>query len=224
MTYYTNPIHFFRSSEDHLIRIGKAEELKNQWKVSIILILVTVLIYGWMAYLGMGTNLISEQATTLSQEEYEASKFWFMLGRALFGFLFALLILFVPSLLFHLLTDIPFQKILIMQQVVLVALLTERMIWIPLALLTGLDWYVSPLSFGVIASYLTETLWIIAFFGSISLFQLWIIWFQATFLISLSDTKKYVVWINVILLQMVGWCFAALLAFADSYLISGWFN
>ncbi|WP_085993628.1 hypothetical protein [Oceanobacillus senegalensis] len=224
MTYYTNILGFFRFTDDHLYRIGKAEEIKNQWKTTIFLILFSLFLYTFMAYFGMGTNLISEHATTLTTVEYEVSKFWFVVGRTLFGGLFALLILFVPSLLFYLLTDIPYQKLLIMQQIVLTVMLIERIIWIPLALFIGLDWYVSPLSFGIIASYLTDTPWIIAFFGSISLFQLWVIWFQGKFIMNLSATKKYIIWINIILLHIFGWCFAALFAYSDSYLISGWFN
>ncbi|RKQ32281.1 hypothetical protein [Oceanobacillus halophilus] len=224
MTYYTNPISFFRAADDHIHRIIKAEQIVNLWRVCFFLVIFSMLIYGWTAYLGVGSNLISEQAVTLSNIDYEVSKFWFIIGRFLWGLIFALFILFIPSLLYYLLTDIPYQKLLIMQQIVLVVLLVERLIWVPMALLIGLDWYVSPLSFGVIASYLTDTSWIIYFFGTISLFQIWVIWFQAKYLISLSQSKKYVVWLNVILLHIVSWCLVTVIAFADSYLINGWFN
>ncbi|MBY7141813.1 hypothetical protein KFZ56_01620 [Virgibacillus sp. NKC19-3] len=224
MTYPVNLFKFFRSMDDHLFRIRKAEKVQNLWKVSILLVLFSVIIYAWMAYLGIGTDLISQNIVTHSPAAYEQSKFWFIIGRVGFAILFAVLILFVPALLFYLLTDIPYQKLIIMQQVVLVVLLIERILWIPLMLTIGLDWYVSPLSFGVIASYIMETPWLIYFFGSISLFQLWIIGFQVKYLSTMAVVKKHWLWVNVILLHILFWCIAALLAYADEIIISGWFG
>ncbi|RLL39945.1 hypothetical protein D8M04_19740 [Oceanobacillus piezotolerans] len=224
MTYRVQLLHFIRHMEDHFFRIKKAEKIQNLWKVNVLLLFLSVIIYGFMAYLGIGTNLLSIGAVNQTPLDYELHKFWFVLGRMIYAVLFAAFILFIPSLLYYLLTDVSYRKLMIMQQIVLSALLLERLIWIPMVTLTGLDWYVSPLSFGVIASYLTETSWVIYFFGAISLFQIWIIWFQTRYLITLSQTKKHIVWINVILLNVILWCFVALLSFADSYLISGWFE
>ncbi|RDW18620.1 hypothetical protein [Oceanobacillus chungangensis] len=224
MTYRVNLFKFFFSMDDHLFRIQKAEKINNLWKVSGLLLLCSVIIYAWMAYLGIGTNLISANAVNLTEAQYESSKFWFIIGRAAYGLLFSVIILFLPSLLFYLLTDIPYQKLMIMQQMVLAIMLVERVIWIPLATLIGLDWYVSPLSFGIIASYLTETPWVIYFFGAISLFQFSIIWLQVKYLGKLSVTRKSLIWLTVILLHLVSWCLAAAIAFTDSYMISGWFN
>ncbi|WP_373894710.1 hypothetical protein ACUL41_17615 [Virgibacillus natechei] len=224
MTYPVNLFKFFRSMDDHLFRIRKAEKIQNLWKVSVLLVLLSVTIYLLMAYLGIGADLISQNATRLSPAAYEQSKFWFIIGRMAFAALFAVLILFVPALLFYLLTDIPYQKLIIMQQVVLVVLLIERIIWIPLMLMIGLDWYVSPLSFGVIAAYMTEISWIIYFFGAISLFQLWIIGFQVNYLSTMAVVKKHWLWVNVILLHILFWCIAALLAYAGKFIIGGWFG
>ncbi|UJL46588.1 hypothetical protein KFZ58_01035 [Virgibacillus sp. NKC19-16] len=224
MTYSVNLFKFFRSMDNHLFRIRKAEKIQNLWKVSVLLVLFSMFIYAGMAYLGIGTDLISQNFARLSPAAYEQSKFWFIIGRAGFAVLFAALILFVPALLFYLLTDIPYQKLIIMQQVVLVVLLIERIIWIPLMLIIGLDWYVSPLSLGIITSYLTETPWVIYFFGAISLFQLWIIWFQVKYMSTMTVVKKRWLWANVILLHILFWCIAALLAYADEFIISGWFG
>lgn len=224
MTYSINLIKIFFAMDDHLFRIRKAEKIHQLWKTSAILILISMVVYGWMAYLGIGSDLVSKGAVGLTPEAYEASKFWFLIGRVIYAVFLALLILFVPSLLFYLLTEIPYQKLLIMQQTVLVVMLIERMIWIPLVLLIGLDWHVSPLSFGIIASYATDVPWAIYFFGAISLFQLWIIWFQVKFITSLVSMKKQWIWLNVILLHFLGWALTALITFADTYIVSGWFG
>lgn len=224
MGYHINLFKLFFSMDDHIFRVRKAEKIQNLWKVSIILVLSSIVIYSWMAFLGMGSDLVSKGAVGLSPEVYESSKFWFVIGRAIYGVIITAVVLFIPSVLFYLLTEIPYQKLLIMQQVVLAVMLLERIIWIPLVLLIGLDWHVSPISFGVIASYITEAPWVTYFFGAISLFQLWIIWFQVKFITSLYPMKKVWIWVNVILLHILGWSLTALLAFADSYIISGWFG
>lgn len=210
--------------DDHIFRIRKAEKIRRLWIVSALLTFISVLVYIWMAYLGIGSDFISRGAVGLSPETYEAGKFWFLIGRAIYAVFIAVLVLFLPSLLFYLLTEIPYRKLMIMQQVVLVIMLIERLIWIPFMLLGGLDWYVSPLSFGIIASYVTGISWVIYFFGAISLFQLWIIWFQVKFITSLVPMRKRWIWLNVILLHVLGWAVAALIAFADTYIVSGWFG
>lgn len=224
MTYHFNLIKFFFPIDDHLYRIKQSEKMYNIWKISGLLVLLCMIIYAWMASLGMGTDLISSGAVSLSELQYEQGKLWFVLGRIGYAILMAVFILFVPALIFHLVTDIPYQKLLIMQQIVLVMMLIERVIWIPLFVNLGLDWQVSPLSFGIIVSYLTEAEWPIYFFGAISLIQLWIIWFQIKFLSYLSTIKKHWIWVNVIALHLFYWFIVAFLAYFDSYMISGWFK
>lgn len=224
MTYRVHLYRLLFSMEDDLFRIKKAERVQQLWKVSVVLVLAAIAIYLWMAFLGLGTERISGIAVTLSDTAYETGKLWFVLGRVLYAILFAAFILFFPSLLFYLLTGIPYQKLIIMQQVVLVVMLMERLLWIPLVIFAGLNWQVSPLSFGIIASYITEMPWVIYFFGAITLFQLWIIWFQVKYLAAFLEMKKIVIAINVILLHLIGWCLTALTAFGDIYILSRWFG
>lgn len=223
MTYHFNLIKFFFPIDDHLYRIKQSEKLYNIWKVTGLLVILSMIIYAWMASLGMGTDLISNGAVTLSALQYEHNKLWFVIGRIVFAVFLTAFILFVPALIFHLVTNIPYQKVVVMQQVVFVVMLIERVIWIPLFVNFGLDWYVSPLSFGVIFSYLTVADWPVYFFGAISLFQLWIIWFQIRYLSYLSSMKKHWIWINVISLHIFYWLIAAFLTYYDSLMISGWF-
>lgn len=222
MVYDANVFKFLFSKKDHMLKMREAEVVKGVWKMSAILVLLSMLIYGWMAYLGMGSDHISSQATALSAIEYEQSKFWFLVGRVCFGLLLSLFLLFIVPFILYGLTEIPFKKLVIMQQLVLCVLLVERIIWIPLFVFAGLDWYVSPLSFGIIASYITDIPWIISFFGAISLFQLWIIWFQVTYIHSLSSMKKQSIWASIILLHVFYWLMVAFLVYFDTSLLGGW--
>lgn len=224
MVYRVQIFKFLSSIGDHIYRVKRAEKITNLIRTSILLILTSAIIYGWMASLGIGSNIISTNSALLGESGYELSKFWFMIGRALYGAIFAAIILFVPGLLFYLFTEIPYQKLIVMQQVVLIVILLERLIWIPLVVFVGLDWYASPLSLGIIFSYLLEVDWFIYFFGAISLFQIWIIWFQYRVLHGLSGVKKSTLWISILLLHVFGWVLAAMLATTDLYIVSGWFG
>lgn len=224
MTYHFNLIKFFLWPEDHLYRIHKAEKVYNIWRLSSVLVLLSAIIYAWMASLGMGSDLISQGAPGLSELQYEQSKLWFVIGRIVYAIFLAVFILFVPALIFNLVTDIPYQKLVIMQLIVLFMMLIERIIWIPLFIYLGLDWYVSPLSLGIIMSFLTEADWPVYFFGAISLFQIGIIWFQIKYLRYLSSVHNKWIWINVISLHILFWLIVAFLTYFDSFMISGWFE
>ncbi|WP_249260969.1 hypothetical protein [Virgibacillus pantothenticus] len=215
---------FLFSMEDHLVQIKHAERIRNFWKGIGVLIVCTMLLYGLMAYIGMGTAILSPNIAKLNPLEYEQQKFWFMVGRMGYAALFAGLVLFVPSLFYYAVTGLPYRKIVTMQQVVLLVMLVERLTWVPLAMWNGLDWYVSPLSFGIIASYLTEHVYFTYFFGMISLFQIWIIGFQVKYLGFFCEIKKLWLWLMVIGLHAFYWAMVSVLAFADQYLLNGWFH
>ncbi|MHA6250753.1 hypothetical protein [Oceanobacillus sp. CAU 1775] len=224
MIYRPHVLKFLFSIKDHIYRLKLSEKVRGLWLSSILLIIMSAIIYGWMGSLGIGSQFLSMDASLIDSTTYEGNKLWFMIGRIGYGILFAVLILFVPSLLFYYLADVPYQKLVVMQQVVLFVLLLERIIWIPLATLAGLDWYVSPLSLGVIVSYLTEIDWLIYFFGAISLFQIWVIWFQYRFLSQLSEERRVPLIGFVILLQIIGWALAATVALGDTFIIGRWFD
>ncbi|MFD2761939.1 hypothetical protein [Lentibacillus juripiscarius] len=224
MTYKVNIIRFFFPVADSLLRVKKAEVIKGLWRTSSLLILFSVGVYLGMAVLGIGTGPISDDAAALGFLGYEAGKLWFIIGRIGFAILFGLLILFVPSLIFYFITKIHYRKLLVMQQVVLTVMLIERLIWIPLAVYAGLDWFVSPFSFGIIAMYISDIPWVIYLFGAVSVFQLWIIWFQAAFLSYLSTVKKGWIWVSVVFIHLLYWAGTAALASMDQHLLSGWFG
>src|SRR5690625_2491499 len=115
LNYHPNLLRFLFSIYDHLYRIRTVEAMNPIWRSNSLLILLSMLIYLWMAFLGIGSNLISEDALVLGALNYEASKFWFVIGRILYGVFFALFILFVPAYLFKLLTDIPFKKLVVIK-------------------------------------------------------------------------------------------------------------
>lgn len=219
MSYSTNIFKILFNPQDHLFRLKEAETTSHIAKNVFLLLSLSIIIYGWMSWLGVGTDPISRHATDLAQVEYELSKLWFLIGRALYALLFALFILFFPSLLFRLAYKVPYKKTVIIQLSVLLILLLERLTWIPLLVSSGLEWFVSPFSFGIITSYITDISWVIFFFGALSIFQIWVIWLQVRTLAYLSLVKKRWIWTGVLLLHLAYWASAAALAFYDINII-----
>ncbi|SEQ70424.1 hypothetical protein [Piscibacillus halophilus] len=214
----------FTDMDGQLFRIQKAEDIQKVWKASLLLFLASIAIYFWMAWLGMGTNLISQEFTSTTPDVYNAYKLWFIMGRALFAILLAVIILYLTSFYFYLFTKIRYKKLVIMQQVVLMMMLFERLLWIPLFVYLGLDWYVSPFSLGIITSYFTQHEWFLYFFGSITIIQIWIIAFQAKYLSRLSPMKIWKIWTLVIIWHLISYLIVATLGYFDEQLLVRWFE
>ncbi|RWZ52275.1 hypothetical protein EQV77_15210 [Halobacillus fulvus] len=219
MTYSVNLIKLFIRRDDHLFKLNRAERITNVWTLLFILLGLTIFTYIWTAWMGLGTDNISAHMTDFNRIEYEFRKAWFLVGRAAYALVLFLFILFISSFIFWLFNNTPYKKLIIVQMNVLLIMLLERITWIPLMTYAGLDWYVSPLSFGPIASYFTTIDWVIYFFGALSLFQLFIIWYQATSISKLSDTKKGWIWTGVILWHVLLLAGTSLLAKFDLSLL-----
>ncbi len=219
MTYSVHLIKLFTSRDDHLFKLNEAEKLKNVWNLLFFLLGATILTYVWSAWLGLGTDAVSANMSELNRVEYEFRKAWFIIGRIVYAVLLFLFILFISSFFFWLFNNISYKKLIIIQMNVLIVMIIERLTWIPLMVYAGIDWYVSPLSFGVLASYFTSFDWVIYFFGSISIFQLFIIWYQVKCLSWLSRTKIGWIWVGVIFWHLLLWAGTSALSYFDVYII-----
>lgn len=224
MMYRVHLFKLFFAVDNHIHRIRKAETLKNVWKWCFVLCLVSMFLYGWMAYLGIGSDLISGKQAEMPMSTYEGSKFGFLLGRLLYAVLLSIIVLFLTSVLFYVVMDIPFQKLVVMQLVVLLVMLVERLLWIPFMVYLGLDWYVSPLSLGIVASYVTTYKWFIYFFGAISLVQVWIMGFQVKYLSFMGSVQKRWIVLTVIGIHLIYWAVAATLTSIVRYVMGGGFG
>ncbi|QHE53629.1 hypothetical protein [Pontibacillus sp. HMF3514] len=219
MSYHVQVAKLFFRREDSLFRIREAEQLHGLWKRVAWFFVFSMLLFGFLAWKGLGMDPISVIATELSFAEYESLKLFFLLGRAIFGILLALAILFFTPLVFWIFTDIPYRKLVTVQLNVLLVMFIERLTWVFFIHYIGLDWYVSPLSFGIITSYITQIDWWIYFFGAFSIFQIWIMWFQWKAITDFSEMAKWKAWMLVILLHISYWAVAATLAIYDLQLL-----
>ncbi|RIW36087.1 hypothetical protein D3H55_06410 [Bacillus salacetis] len=195
--------------------LKETELLKGYKRRILALFFLTVLIYGFSAYFGMGTSPLSPKLTSLSPAEYELHKLYFIAGRVVLGILYAAFTIFFPSLLFWTFTDVPYKKLTIVQGCTLIILLLEKFSYLPFLLYFSLDWYSSPLSLGVIAQQMTEKEWIIYFLGCISVFKVGCILIQYIGLRWLTNQKPWILLIIIIVMNLLFWGVTTLLATID---------
>ncbi|MCP3029259.1 hypothetical protein [Halobacillus sp. A5] len=219
MTYYTSSIKLLFHPRNQLVSLRKAERLRGFWKTFFLLFFFTILTYAATAWAGLGTDPLSGEISTLSRIDFEFQKVWFLFGRIAAGLSLFLGVLILPPFIFWLLFDLPFKKIVNIQLSVWILMLVERLTWIPFMIYLGLDWYVSPLSFGIIASYFTHLDWMIYFFGSLSLFQLFIVWFQVKSITWLSPSRRWWIIAGVILWNIILWAGTAALVYFDETIV-----
>ncbi|WP_340081567.1 hypothetical protein [Terribacillus sp. FSL K6-0262] len=194
MTYHTNPFRLLTNPKETLFKLREAEELRGHWLWTILILLAFCLVYAALGWVGAGTEALNQLKSDYIGSDYEYAKFWFMIGRAVSGLVLGLLIIFVVSLVFYLFYEIPYQKLLIIQLSASMVFLLEAVSWLLLLPAAGLEWDRSPFSLGILADLFTDRPWIISLFGAISLFQLFILYFQAKCLLGLYPAKRWHVW------------------------------
>lgn len=193
-----------------LDEIKQAETIRGITSRVILLLLISVILSAVSSCLGIGSENLSHLLADWSASEFAARKLFFVLGNVFGGILFALLILFIPSLLFWGLMEVDFRKALVLQLFVLTILLIEKIILLPFEFLYGVKWYYSPFALGTAVRYLTDHAILLRFFGCISLFQIWALALQYRFLKRMTDNKPLFIAAVVVGLSIVFWAFAAL--------------
>jgi hypothetical protein len=205
----TQPSFFF-------YQLKEMEVLKGYRKRIFNLFLLSALIFGLISAFGIGMDPLSKELTVLSPTSYELEKFLFFLGRVIAGIVYAAIILFVPAVIFWTISELgEYRKLVILQGLVLLILLLERLTYIPLSLFFSLDWFSSPLSIGVIAQYITGKPWVIYFLGSFSLFKIWIFHIQYKGLKRLTEQKNWLIWTVILVTNLFFWAITAFLAYID---------
>jgi hypothetical protein len=197
-------------------QLKEMEALKGYRKRIFNLFLLSAFIFGLISALGIGMDPLSKELTKLSPPSYELEKFMFFLGRIIAGIVYAAIILFVPAVIYWTISEKgEYRKLVIVQALVLVILLLERLTYIPLSMIFSLDWFSSPLSLGVIAQYITAKSWVIYFLGSFSLFKVWIFYIQYKGLKRLTEQKNWLIWTVILLTNLFFWSITAFLAYID---------
>jgi F0F1-type ATP synthase membrane subunit c/vacuolar-type H+-ATPase subunit K len=191
-------------------------ELKNTeavgkiWSPVLTLILLSGLIAGLSGFFGIGSEYLSKNLVSSQTAEYEMQKALFVIGQILWGLFYGTVILYLSALWFWSLSDTELKRFVIMQLLVLVILLLEKLISIPVCLVLGVPEISSPFSLGPIAQSVMDNGFLVNFFASITLFKVWVIWVQYQYVRALTEKSRAVVWALVLGLNLIYWLFSAL--------------
>ncbi|MGG3914008.1 hypothetical protein [Rossellomorea vietnamensis] len=200
----------------YFYQLKETERLIGLQKRIFFLLFTSAIVFGLVSSLGIGMDSLSTEITKLSPIQYEMEKFIFFLGRIISGILYGAAILFLPALLFWLISDLgEYKQLVVIQCIVLIISLLEYLTLIPLSLFFSLDWFSSPLSLGVIAQYITSNTWVIYFLGCFSLFKIWIFYIQYKGLKRLTEQKNWIIWGIILLVNVIQWAITALLAYLN---------
>lgn len=211
-------VQLFRGIKDPYIighQLTKAEKIEGTWKYTIILTFLSFLLYSISAYLGLGSEILSKQIYTLTTAEFETTKLLFAIGQVLAGVLGTLLFIFFPALVFWIFADTYYIKLVNIQLIITTIILLEKAISIPLQYYLGLDSVSLPYTLGVVGQYITDYRYIILFLANITLFQIWAIALQYTYVKALIEKSNRIVLALVITTNIFIWLVLALFSYIE---------
>lgn len=195
-------------------QLRKEESFVGLWRPILLLAIASMIIAGISAYFGIGSESVSKALTDLSRGEYEAQKTLFASGQILWGLVWSLLAIFIPSLFFWTLLDVEYRKLLIVQLIIFMIFLLEKLISIPINLILGVGVESNIFSFGIIAQAFTSIELIIHFFSNITLFKIWAIILIYIYYKNLSEKSP-----RFLIFTLIGfYVFVAIIAALLSYI------
>lgn len=211
-----NRIHVLRGlfyPDLYTYKLRDSEYVPGVWKNTLMLVLLSGLIFGISAYFGIGSEYLSKNLTAVSRENYELQKLLFMIGQLIWGLFYGVAMIFIPALFFWTMSDIDLKKLVTVQLYVMPVLLLEKLVNIPLATELGLIKTSSPFSLGIIAQYITDNDFFIYFLAAITLFKIWVIFIEYKYIKMLTGKRTWIVLLLVIGINLLFWLLSALFSF-----------
>lgn len=190
-----------------------AETISGLWVKLGLLIVGSFILFSIESFIGIGTETLADKFTSLTKYEIEMRKLLFGAGHAIFGLLYPAFIIFIPAFIFWVFFEAKFQKLLVVQQIVLVILLIEKALLIPLLVQLGIDRSASPFALGVISSSLSWNEVVTHFFGVISIFKIAVVVYQYKLLQAVIEVDKREIFLFVIVINLLYWILSAFFSY-----------
>ncbi|WP_232223870.1 hypothetical protein [Anoxybacteroides tepidamans] len=187
MVYKSNPLKEIFQPKIAFAQLREAERLKNVAVVALILLFFNVVLSLLRGYFGIDAEDLTKHLDRYTDEQFAFLQLLFVLGHVFGGICIPLLFLFVSSIIFYLLFDICFVKLLTIQLAILFIFLLEDIILFPFQLFLGVKNLFSPFSLGVWGPYITKHTFIWALLRTVSVFSIWAIAVQIIALRSLTE-------------------------------------
>ncbi|MED4970401.1 hypothetical protein [Parageobacillus toebii] len=218
MMYKSNPLKEIFHPKVAFAQLREAERVKNVISVALLLLLINIILSLLRAYFGIGTEELTTHLEQYTGEQFAFLQLLFAFGHALGGLCVPLLFLFISSIIYYLLFDMDFVKLLTIQLPILLIFLLEDLVLFPFQLFFGVKDLFSPFSLGVWGPYITKHAFIWALLRTISLFSIWAISIQIIALRSLTEKSVQRVTMIVIAIYLF---FAFLAAAGTEFPFSG---
>lgn len=187
MMYKSNPLKEIFHPKAAFAQLKEAERVKNVAIVVLILLFSSIVLSLLRAYFGIGTEELTKHLDRYTSEQFAFSQLLFAFGHALGGLFVPLLFLFISSIIYYLLFDVDFIKLLTIQLPVLLIFLLEDIVLFPLQLFFGVKDLFSPFSLSVWGPYITKHAFIWSLLRTVSVFSIWAISLQIIALRSLTE-------------------------------------
>ena len=213
MMYQVKLVKGLLAPERSRYHLHNAEEVTQLKGKLILLYVVSVLVFGLYSFLGIGSESFSKELLDLSAQEFEMGKLLILAGNLVTGVVYPSVYLFLIALFLWVITDIEYTKLLIVQMIVFILQLVEKLILVPFFVFMHLNYDSNPFSLGVISQYLTSNEYVIHFFSEVTLFQLLVIGFQYFYLKKFTERNTNIVLGAIILSYFILWLVNALLAY-----------
>lgn len=219
MLYEFRIVKGLRNPRLRLFQLAQAETIYGLRSRLVWLFIVSAFLFAVSGMFGLGTHVFSHELNIVDQAGFEWRKSFFVLGRFVFGLVYAAGLLFLPALWFWTLTEVPYAKLLTLQALVLPVHLLEQAVYIWLASGLDLPWYSSFFSLGVLAQYITSHLFPVLLLGCVSLFKVWVMAIQYTGLREMTGKPRITLAGIILAIHLIFWLLAALMGYINVYKI-----
>lgn len=177
--------------------------------------MASILLFSISGYFGIGTESVSKELNGLSTERFETGKLLVFFGNVLAGLILPSIFLFVSAMIFWVITDIPYIKLVIVQMIGFTLFLMEKILLLPFFILMDLNQDANPFSLGVVSQYFIANDYFIHFFSEVSIFSVAIIVITYKYLKALSEKKSIIILLMVCISYLIYWFFAAFCSYLD---------
>lgn len=196
-------------------QLEKAEKMTYLKRNLVILFLLSIVIYSISGFFGIGSESYSKQLLSLQASQYEMGKLLILLGNIVAGICFYFISIFLIALIFKLVTNADYMKLMVVQMLAFVLQLVEKAGLIPFYVLMDVNKDANPLSFGVVAQYIFSNDYWIHFFSEITLIQAIIILVQFYYVRKLTELNKSILLLVIISIHVSLWFANAGLSFLN---------
>lgn len=213
MIYHIHLVKGIFAPERNRYHLHKAEAVTHLKRKIVLLYVFSILIFGLYGFLGIGSESFSKEVLYLNRGEFEIGKLLILVGKLFAGFIYPTVYLFLISLFLWVLTDIAYLKILIVQMIVFILQLFEKVLLVPFYVFLHINQDANPFSLGVISQYFMSSEYAIHLFSEVTVFQILVIAFEYYYFKYFTEKSKSIILSSIVISYMVLWLVQAMLSY-----------